>query len=155
MNGHLDALNDSVFGLPDADSFTEFSVEIAGKFVNGFMSRPLFHFGLTPQVAFIPDAELDTATVTVSVAEGGDYLIDVGYRPTGTLDVRRVSANGHTMGTLVMAGSNVVEQNGLAYSNMVNAKLLKGSNTITLTIIRLPKAFTSCEPVHLRVIKRN
>ena len=155
VNGHLDALNDSVFGLPDADSFTEFSVEIAGKFVNGFMSRPLFHFGLTPQVAFIPDAELDTATVTVSVAEGGDYLIDVGYRPTGTLDVRRVSANGHTMGTLVMAGSNVVEQNGLAYSNMVNAKLLKGSNTITLTIIRLPKAFTSCEPVHLRVIKRN
>ena len=44
--------------------------------------------------------------------------------------------------------------NGIAHSNMVLVKLLKGENAITFRQIRLPKAFTPCEPVHLRVIKR-
>lgn len=153
-NGQLFALNDSVFVLPETNTFTELSVEIAGKYVNGFMSKPLFHFGLTPQVAFIPEGVDGVTSVTVSVAEGGDYLIDVGYRPTGSLDVRRLTVNTHPMGTLVMSGTNAVESNGLAYSNMVTALLLKGENVIEFTTIRLPKSFTPCEPVHVRIIKK-
>ena len=80
-------------------------------------------------------------------------MIDVGYRPTGSLDVRRVSANGHPMGTLVMAKVNHAEDNALVYSNMVEVKLLKGENNIEIDQLRLPKSFTSCEPVHVRVIK--
>ncbi|MBQ9555977.1 MAG: hypothetical protein IJV05_07115 [Muribaculaceae bacterium] len=154
INGQLQALNDSVFVLPQTQNFSEFSVEIAGKYCNGFMSRPLFHFGLTPQIAFFPDSPDGHTVITVSVAAGGDYLLDVGYHPTGTLDVRRVGANGHPMGTLVMASAQNADDDGLAYSNMVNIKLLKGENHIEFDQIRLPKAFTPCEPVHVRVITR-
>jgi len=152
INGKLSELNDSVFVLPGTESFTEFSVEIAGKYVNGFMSRPLLHFGLTPQVAFYPHSEGDSAMLSISVAHGGNYLIDVAYRPTGTLDVRRLTVNNHPMGTLVMASGVDIGPNELAYSNMVAVKLLKGENVIRFDQIRLPKAFTPCEPVHVRVI---
>ena len=90
------------------------------------MSKPLLHFGLTPQVAFFPESSDGHAEITVSVAEGGEYLLDMGYLPTGTLDVRRVSANSHPMGTLVMASAGLMDENDLAYSNMVAVKLLKG-----------------------------
>ena len=118
------------------------------------MSRPYMAFNLTPQIAFFPDSVSGQTTITVSVAEGGDYLVDVGYHPTGTLDVREVSVNGHLMGTLVMTNINDFSINGIAHSNMVNVKLLKGENTITFKQIRLPKSFTPCKPVHFRVIKR-
>ncbi len=154
VNGQLTALNDSVFALPQSEDFTEFSVEIAGKYGNGFMSKPLIRFGLTPQIVFFPDSPDGSATVTVNVASGGDYLLDIGYRPTGTLDVRRVSANTHPMGTLVMAQGNMLDANGLAYSNMVHMKLLKGKNTIEFSQIRLPKSFTPCTPVDIRIIKQ-
>ena len=154
VNGELSELNDSVFLLPETEGLTEFSVEIAGKHLNGFMSRPLLHFGLTPQMAFFPKTDGDSAIVNVTVARGGDYLIDVGYRPTGSLDVRRVTVNTHPMGTLVMASGVTMGEGGLAYSNMVNVKLLKGQNTIRFDQIRLPKSFTPCEPVHVRVISR-
>ena len=154
VNGQLSALNDSVFVLPQSDSFTEFSVEIAGKYGNGFMSKPLFHFGLTPQIVYFPEGSDSLTTVTVSVAQGGDYLLDVGYHPTGTLDVRRVSANSHPMGTLVMAQGIILDTNGLTYSNMIHVKLLKGKNTLEFTQIRLPKSFTPCDPVDIRIIKQ-
>ena len=153
VNGELSDLEDSVFVLPKTDSYTEFSVEVAGNYLNGFMSKPLLYFHLTPQIAFFPHiAEGDTAVINVSVAQGGDYLIDIGYRPTGTLDVRKVSANNHPMGTVVMASGNQSVTDGLAYSNMLRVKLLKGNNVITVSQLRLPKSFTPCEPVHLRVI---
>ena len=152
VNGELSNLDDSVFVLPKTEGYTEFSVEVAGKYINGFMSKPLFVYHLTPQIAFFPKAETDTAVIKVSVANGGDYLIDIGYRPTGTLDVRNIAANSHPMGTLVMANNNMVEANGLAYSNVLKVKLLKGENAITVTQLRLPKSFTPCEPVHMRVI---
>ena len=151
-NGKLSSLNDSVFILPETDEYTEFAVEIAGKYLNGFMSKPLLYYHLTPQSAFFPKVSGDTAEVKVSVAAGGDYLLDIGYHPTGTLDVRNVSANGHPMGTLVMASSNQPLVNGLAYSNVLKVKLLKGDNLITVSQLRLPKAFTPCTPVHLRII---
>lgn len=155
VNGQLTALNDSVFALPDLDEpFTEFSVEIAGKYGNGFMSKPLLHFGLTPQIAFLPPAIDGHASVIVSVAQGGDYLLDVGYRPTGSLEVCRVTANSHPMGTLVMVGGQHGDEGELAYSNMIAVKLLKGENLLEIEQIRLPKPFTSCEPVHMRIIKR-
>ena len=154
VNGEQQALKDSVFVLPQIDSFAEFSVEVAGNYINGFMSRPLFHFGLTPQIAFFPETTDGHASLKVSVAWGGDYLLDVGYNPTGTLDVRRVSANNHPMGTLVMANVSNLDSNGLAYSNMVHVKLLKGDNIIQVDQIRLPKSFTPCEPVHLRIISK-
>ena len=153
MNGELTELNDSVFVLPETDGYTEFSVEVAGNYLNGFMSKPLLSFHLTPQIAFFPKAEGDTTVLNVSVAQGGDYLIDIGYRPTGTLDVRKVSANNHPMGTLVMASGNLTVADGLAYSNMLKVKLLKGDNVITVSQLRLPKSFTPCEPVHMRVIR--
>ena len=153
VNGHLSALNDSVFVLPHSDSFSEFSVEIAGKYGSGFMSKPLLYFGLTPQVAFFPKSSDGHTAINMRVAEGGDYLLDIGYHPTGTLDVRRVSANGHPMGTLVMARSNNMGIDELAYSNMVTVKLLKGENRIEFDQIRLPKSFTYCEPVHVRLIQ--
>ncbi len=153
VNGQLQPLNDSVFAIPQTDVFSEFAVIIAGKQVNGFMSKPMLHFGLTPQIAFFPDSPDGHSVIKVSVATGGDYMIDVGYRPTGTLDVRRVSANSHPMGTLVMAKNNNTESNELAYSNMVPVKLLKGANQIEIDQLRLPKTFTPCEPVHVRVIK--
>ena len=153
-NGRLSALTDSIFVLPETDGFAEFSVEIAGKYVHGFMSRPYLRFGLTPQVAFLPDSVGGHTTIKVSVAEGGDYLLDVGYHPTGSLDVREVSVNTHLMGTLVMNGTNEREINGLAYSNMVPVQLLKGSNAITFSQIRLPKSFTPCQPYHVRIIKK-
>ena len=152
MNGELSNLNDSVFVLPETEGYTEFSVEVAGSYLNGFMSKPLLSFHLTPQVAFFPNVEGDTAVVNVSVARGGDYLLDIGYRPTGTLDVRKVMANGHPMGTLILARGNQAEGDELAYSNMVRVKLLKGDNVITVSQLRLPKSFTPCEPVHVRVI---
>ena len=154
VNGELSELKDSVFVLPKTEELTEFSVEIAGKNVNGFMSRPLLKFGLTPQMALFPKAAGDSTMITVAVARGGDYLIDVGYRPTGTLDIRRVTINGHPMGTLVMASGAGTEEGETAYSNMVAVKLLKGENTIRLDQIKLPKSFTPCEPLHLRVISR-
>ena len=132
--------------------FTEFSVEVAGKYLNGFMSKPLINFHLTPQIAFFPTTEEDSVTIHVSVARGGDYLLDVGYRPTGTLDVRHVSANSHPMGTLVMANGKQSDGSELSYSNMVHVKLLKGDNAITIKQLRLPKSFTPCTPVHVRVI---
>lgn len=153
-NGELTELNDSVFVLPKTEGLTEFSVEIAGKNVNGFMSRPLLRFGLTPQMAPFPKTDGDSTTIKVTVARGGDYLIDVGYRPTGTLDIRRVTINGHPMGTLVMASGAGTEENETAYSNIINVKLLKGENTIRFDQVRLPKAFTPCVPVHVRVISR-
>ena len=116
------------------------------------MSKPLTRFYLTPQVAFLPKVEGDSVNIHVSVAQGGEYLIDIGYRPTGTLDVRKLAVNSHPMGTLVMASGNLPEEDGLAYSNMVKVKLLKGDNAITISQLRLPKSFTPCEPVHLRVI---
>ena len=153
-NGELSDLEDSVFVLPKTDCYTEFSVELAGNYLNGFMSKPLLYFHLTPQIAFFPHiAEGDTAVINVSVAQGGDYLIDIGYRPTGTLDVRKVSANSHPMGTVVMASGNQSVTDGLAYSNMLRVKLLKGNNVITVSQLSLPKSFTPCEPVHLRVIR--
>ncbi len=152
VNGDLKELNDSVFVLPKTDAFTEFSVEVAGKYLNGFMSKPLINFHLTPQIAFFPTTEEDSVTIHVSVARGGDYLLDVGYRPTGTLDVRHVSANGHPMGTLVMANGKQSDDSELSYSNMVHIKLLKGDNAITIKQLRLPKSFTPCTPVHVRVI---
>ena len=151
-NGELQDLNDSIFVLPQSDSFTEYSVEVAGKYQNGFMSKPMLYYHLTPQIAFFPSVEGDTVTINVSVAHGGDYLIDIGYRPTGTLDVRKLSINSHPMGTLVMASSNLPGSDGLAYSNMARVKLLKGDNVITVSQLMLPKSFTRCEPVHLRVI---
>ena len=155
VNGQLSAINDSVFAVPSSDAFTEFSVEIAGKYGSGFMSKPLLHFGLTPQVAFFPKSVDGHASITGSVAEGGEYLLDMGYRPTGTLDVRRVSANGHPMGTLVMASAGHEDGNDLAYSNMVTVKLLKGENIIEFDQIRLPKSFTPCEPIHVRIIRKD
>ena len=153
VNGHLSSLNDSAFALPKSENFAEFTVEIAGKYGNGFISKPLFYFGLTPQVAFFPEnTGSDSTSITVSVAEGGDYLLDVGYHATGTLDVRRVSANSHPMGTIVMA-STVSTQDDLSYSNMLHIKLLKGKNIIRFDQIRLPKSFTTCEPIHMRLIK--
>ena len=118
------------------------------------MSRPLLRYGLTPQVAFYPQtSSSDSAIVVVNVARGGDYLLDIGYRPTGTLDVRRVSVNSHPMGTIVMAsGASTDSYDGLAYSNMVSVKMLKGENIIRFDQIRLPKSFTTCEPVHVRII---
>ena len=80
--------------------------------------------------------------------------MDMGYHPTGTLDVREVTVNSHPMGTLVMTLEGTAGINGLAYSNMVGVKLLKGENAIVIRQIRLPKAFTSCQPVHMRIIKR-
>ncbi len=153
-NGILSELVDSVFVLPRTDNFTEFSVEIEGKYGPGFMSRPMMQFGLTPQVAFYPKTDSDSAIINVSVAPGGDYLLDVGYRATGTLDVRRVTVNGHPMGTLVMASGVPVEVEGIAYSNLVTVKLLKGQNVIRFDQIRLPKSFTPCEPIHVRIFKR-
>ena len=152
VNGELSELTDSVFVLPETEGLTEFSVEIEGKYLNGFMSRPLLHFGLTPQMAFYPKTEGDSAIISVTVARGGDYLIDVGYHPTGSLDVRRVTVNSHPMGTIVMASGANMSENGIAYSNMVSVKLLKGRNTIRFDQIRLPKSFTPCEPLHIRVI---
>ena len=152
VNGDLKELNDSLFVLPKTDAYTEFSVEVAGKYLNGFMSKPLFYFNLTPQIAFYPNTEGDSATINISVARGGDYLLDIGYHPTGTLDVRRVSANGHPMGTLVMASGKDADDNELTYSNIVRVKLLKGDNAITIKQLRLPKSFTSCTPVHVRII---
>ena len=152
VNGEQENLSDSVFALPENHGYTEFSVEIAGKYLNGFMSKPLTRFYLTPQVAFLPKVEGDSVNIHVSVAQGGEYLIDIGYRPTGTLDVRKLAVNSHPMGTLVMASGNLPEEDGLAYSNMVKVKLLKGDNAITISQLRLPKSFTPCEPVHLRVI---
>ena len=152
VNGDLRELNDSVFTLPKTDGYCEFSVEVAGKYLNGFMSKPLFSYHLTPQIAFFPTTEGDSAIIHVSVARGGDYLLDIGYHPTGTLDVRRVSANSHPMGTLVMASGNMTDESGLAYSNMMRVKLLKGDNSIVIKQLRLPKAFTPCQPVHLRII---
>ena len=154
VNGKQSNLVDSAFALPTTEGFTEFSVEIAGKYINGYMSRPYLDFNLTPQTAFFPDSAGGHTTITVSVAQGGDYLLDLGYHPTGTLDVREVSVNTHPMGTLVMTSVNELEINGLAYSNMVNVKLLKGENSIAFRQINLPKAFTPCEPFHVRVIKR-
>ena len=152
VNGELTDLNDSVFVLPQADGYTEYSVVVAGNHLNGFMSKPLLYYHLTPQVAFFPHAVSDTAVINVSVARGGDYLLDIGYHPTGSLDVRKLAINSHSMGTLVLSSGNLVDTDGLAYSNMVNVKLLKGDNVVTITQLRLPKAFTPCEPVHLRVI---
>lgn len=153
VNGHITALNDSAFVLPKSEDFAEFTVEIAGKYGNGFMSKPLLYFALTPQVAFFPEGNTsDTTSITVSVAEGGDYLLDVGYRATGSLDVRRVSANSHPMGTLVMAKTAAADDE-LSYSNMIHLKLLKGKNIIKFDQIRLPKSFTTCDPVHMRLIK--
>ena len=152
VNGEITSLNDSVFVLPNTEGFTEFSVEIAGKYTSGFMSKPLFRYYLTPQIAFFPKTETDTTAINVIVAQGGDYLMDIGYRPTGTLDVRKVAANGHPMGTLVMASGNTQGEDDLAYSNMVKIKLLKGNNVITISQLRLPKSFTPCEPVHVRII---
>ena len=154
VNGELSDINDSVFLLPKTDGLTEFSVEIEGKHINGFMSRPLLHFGLTPQIAFLPKTDGDSAIINVTVARGGDYLIDVGYHPTGSLDVRRVTVNTHPMGTIVMASGVNTGEGELAYSNMVPVKLLKGQNAIRFDQIRLPKSFTPCEPVHVRVISR-
>ena len=153
-NGSLSAINDSVFALPEVDGFTEYSVEIAGKYIHGYMSKPHLDFHLTPQTAFLPDSVGGHTSINVTVAQGGDYLLDVGYHPTGTLDVREVEVNGHRMGTLVMTSYGELNINGLAYSNMVNVKLLKGENTITFTQIRLPKAFTPCQLFHARIIKR-
>lgn len=152
VNGRLSSLSDSVFALPANDEFTEYSVEIAGKYISGFMSKPYLDFHLTPQTAFFPDSTGGHTTITVSVATGGDYLLDVGYHPTGTLDVREVNVNTHLMGTLVMTNNNKTEINGLAYSNMVTVKLLKGENAISFRQIRLPKAFTPCQPFHIRII---
>jgi len=152
VNGKLHSLNDSVFALPSSDGFTEYSVLIEGKYISGYMSRPHHDFTPTPQTAFLPDSASGQSSVIVSVAHGGDYLLDVGYHPTGTLDVREVMANGHPMGTLVMTSINGLNDNGLAYSNMVGIKLLKGRNVITIKQIRLPKSFTPCKPFHLRII---
>ena len=152
VNGELRDLNDSVFVLPNTDGYTEFSVEIAGKYINGFMSKPQSFFYMTPQVAFFPKVEGDTAIIKIRVAQGSDYLMDIGYHPTGTLDVRKVSANNHPMGTLVMASSNSLEMDDLAYSNKIRVKLLKGDNIITVSQVRLPKSFTPCDPVHVRII---
>ena len=151
-NGHLTALHDSIFPLPDADGYAEYAVEIAGKYVSGYMSRPHAASGLTPQVAFIgPDT--DKTIVNVNVAQGGDYLLDVGFYPTGTLDVRQILANEHLMGTIAMSGNNAASDS-ISYSNMVGIKLLKGPNAITLEQIRLPKSFTVCQPVYIRIFKR-
>ena len=154
VNGKLMPLNDSVFALPEVEGLAEYSVEIAGKYINSYISRPYLVFHLTPQIAFFPDSTSGQTTIKVSVAEGGDYLLDMGYHPTGTLDVREVTVNSHPMGTLVMTLEGTAGINGLAYSNMVGVKLLKGENAIVIRQIRLPKTFTSCQPVHMRIIKR-
>ena len=153
-NGELSSINDSVFALPLLDGTAEFSVEIAGKNTSGFMSKPYLHKGLTPQVAFFPESVDGHTTLSMSVAQGGDYLLDIGYNPTGTLDVRRVSANTHPMGTIVMTRVVGIEDNGLAYSNILTVKLLKGENIIEIDQVRLPKSFTPCEPIHVRLIRR-
>ena len=152
-NGALSRINDSVFALPRVDGFSERTVEISGKYIHGYMSRPYLDFHLTPQTAFLPDSVGGHTTINVAVAQGGDYLLDVGFFPTGTLDVREVTVNSHPMGTLVMTSAGETDINGLAYSNMVNVKLLKGENLITFTQIRLPKAFTPCRLHHVRIIK--
>ena len=152
-NGKLSNLNDSAFAIPNVTEFTEFSVEIAGKYMNGFISQPYINLSLTPQIVFFNDTATDSTTVKVSVSRGGDYLLDVGYKPTGTLDVRRVIANSHPMGTLVMSASSRQATEQAAYSNMVHIKLLKGENVITIKQIRLPKSFTPCQPVHMRIIQ--
>ena len=154
VNGKHGSTIDSAFALPPTEGFTEFSVEIAGKYINSYISRPYLDFNLTPQIAFFPDSIDGHTTIIVSVAQGGDYLLDVGYHPTGTLDVREVSVNTHPMGTIVMTSVNELEINGLAYSNMITVNLLKGENSIAFRQIRLPKAFTPCEPFHVRIIKR-
>ena len=55
------------------------------------------------------------------------------------------------MGTLVMASGKDSDVSKLTYSNMVRVKLLKGNNAITIKQLRLPKSFTPCTPVHVRI----
>ena len=153
-NGKMTALHDSVFALTQPDEFTEWAVAIAGRYGNGYMSQPHFDFNLTPQTAFFPDSIDGHTTIRVSVAQGGDYFLDIGYRPTGTLDVREVKANGHLMGTIVMTAINQLQTDELVYSNMISVKLLKGENAITFRQIRLPKSFTPCNPFIVRIIKK-
>lgn len=150
----VQSITDSVFALPVGDHFAVYAVDIAGIYINGYMSQPYIDFSLTPQVAFFPDSTSGHTTINVSVAQGGDYLLDLGYRPTGTLDVRLVSANSHLMGTVVMTSATQQGIDGYSYSNMVGIKLLKGDNEIAVKQIRLPKAFTPCDPVHVRIIKK-
>jgi len=151
MNDHQSSLSDSAFAAPNEDGAVQVAVAQASKYGYGYMSRPLLQLSLTPQMALIADSAYTSVTVTVS--QGGDYLLDVGYEPTGSLDVRELRVNSHIMGTLVMARV-AAPADGVCYSNMVGVKLLKGDNQIELTQLRLPKSFTPCRPRHVRIIKK-
>jgi len=147
---------DSVFALPDMDDFAVLAVVCRGDYGYGYVSRPLPALSLTPQMAVFADSVGGHTSMTVSVAQGGDYLLDVGYSPTGSLDVRQVTVNTHHMGTVVMARDDVshAQGSGLCYSNMVVVKLLRGDNRIEFEQVRLPKSFTPCQPQHVRIIKK-
>lgn len=156
INGRLSVLRDSIFAIPINNGFAELSVGATGMYVNSFMSKPLLRFNVPPQIVSIPNDNISHLAFNVNVDEGGDYMIDVAYRPTGTLDVRELSINTHPMGTLVMTQIKqpANKSDELAYSNMVTIRLLKGKNKVELNQILLPKAFTPCKTIHMRIIKR-
>jgi len=156
VNGeYQQGVTDSVFVLPDLEDFAVLAVACHGKYGYGYISRPLLQLALTPQMAVFADSTDNhgRTSMKVSVAVGGDYLLDVGYEPTGSLDVREVLVNTHSMGTVVMARDNVARE-GVCYSNMVVVKLLKGDNLIEFEQVLLPKSFTPCRPRHVRIIKK-
>jgi len=144
-------ITDSVFAIPQSEQLIECAVLLQGRYGESFISRPYLRFAATPQVAMLPDSSTTSSSlvVNVKVQRGGDYLIDIGYLPTGTLDVRKIAVNNHLAGTVVMAQDRT---STLRYSNMLMVKLLRGDNTIEITPIALPKPYTPCTPRLLRVI---
>jgi len=141
-------ITDSVFALPKDDEFAVYALIYQGNHVQSYTSNPYRYYPFTPLTLLLPE-DNDSISLKVSVEKGGTYLLNIGYDPTGNIDVRHVIVNTHPMGTLVMAdrpNAAPTPAGSSLMSSMVEVDLLKGSNTIVIKQLRLPWRFRSCLP---------
>lgn len=126
-------INDSVFAMPSIENFAEVCVIASNRHCFSYTSRPFILGGRKFQRYPIPatSANNDSINVTISVPEGGNYMLSVNYTsPITFSEVYVVSANTHRQGVIILGGigtDSISDQ-----SNLIHVDLLRNTNTITL-----------------------
>ena len=146
VNGKFNySLGDIAFAIPSTKQTVEVSVVRANKYGFGFMARP--HMVVRSELHEQRINVRDSLDININVEHAGDHLLQVDYTTTGQCDAMLVNINSHPQGTLLMPAGN-----DTLHSNIVNVKLLRGSNRIVLR--RHPAVSASANPFTLRLIKR-
>lgn len=146
-------INDSVFAVPQINTFSEMAVITANKRCFSYTSRP-FILGGSKFKYFLIGAdqiEGDKITLHLNVPEGGDYMLSINYTSNETsCDARIISANTHKQGVTLLSGLNAERVAG--QSNLIHVDLLRNDNIVTIS--GLPTCHGQARPISVNLFKK-